>query len=113
MAQGKVHIWSLQSDVLKDNPLGDSTERVVHVYLPPDHEVSDCKDLPLILLLPGFGSRGRVMLGDGLWSPAIDDRMDQLIAAGTPPAVLALPDCSTALGGSQYINSEAVGRYQD
>ena len=106
-------IWSLQSDVLKDNPLGDGTERVVHVYLPPGHEVSDCKGLPLILLLPGFGSRGRVMLADGLWSPAIDDRMDQLIAAGTPPAVLALPDCSTALGGSQYINSEAVGRYQD
>jgi enterochelin esterase family protein len=113
LTKGKVHSWSVESEVLKDNPLGDSAERVVCVYLPPDHDVADCRGLPLILLLPGFGGRGRMMLADNLWSPAIDDRMDQLIASGSPPAVLALPDCSTALGGSQYINSAAVGRYQD
>ena len=113
MAKGKVVGWSLESKVLQDNPLGDSAERVVHVYTPPGHADADCKGLPLILLLPGFGGRGRMMLADNLWSPAIDDRMDQLIAEGSPPAVLALPDCSSALGGSQYINSEAVGRYQD
>ncbi len=113
MTKGTVHGWSFRSEVLQDNPLGDTAERVVWVYLPPDHQVTDCKGLPLILLLPGFGGRGRMMLADNLWSPAIDDRMDQLIATGTPPAVLALPDCSTALGGSQYINSTAVGRYQD
>ena len=113
MAKGKVVGWSFESKVLEDNPLGDSAERVVHVYLPPGHDDTECNGLPLILLLPGFGGRGRMMLADNLWSPAIDDRMDQLIAEGSPPAVLALPDCSTALGGSQYINSEAVGRYQD
>ncbi len=113
MAESKVLGWSFESKVLEDNPLGDSTERVVQVYLPPGHDVADCSGLPLILLLPGFAGRGRMMLADNLWSPAIDERMDQLIADGSPPAVLALPDCSTALGGSQYINSEAVGRYQD
>lgn len=112
-SKGTVHGWSFDSKVLRNNPLGDATERVVWVYLPPGHAEPDCRDLPLILLLPGFGGRGRMMLADNLWSPAIDDRMDQLIAAGTPPAVLALPDCSTSLGGSQYINSPAVGRYQD
>jgi enterochelin esterase-like enzyme len=111
--RGTVHSWSFDSNVLKDNPLGDATERQVWVYLPPDHSEDSCKDLPLILLLPGFGGRGRMMLADNLWSPAIDDRMDQLVANGTPPAVLALPDCSTSLGGSQYINSPATGRYQD
>jgi len=111
--KGVVHGWSFTSEVLKDNPLGDPVERVVWVYLPPDHDPRDCQGLPLILLLPGFGGRGRMLLADSLWSPAIDDRMNGLIASGMSAAVLALPDCSTALGGSQYINSPAVGRYQD
>jgi enterochelin esterase-like enzyme len=112
-SKGTVESWSFPSKILRDNPLGDAAERQVWIYLPPGHAEPDCKDLPLILLLPGFGGRGRMLLADNLWSPAIDDRMDQLIGEGTPPAVLALPDCSTALGGSQYINSPAVGRYQD
>ena len=108
-----MHRWAVTSKALANNPLGDSAERVVYVYLPPGYEAADCKGLPLILLLPGFGGRGRMMLGDNLWSPAIDDRMDALIAGGCPPAVLALPDCSTSLGGSQYINSPALGNYHD
>ena len=113
MAEGKVHRWIHKSAVLQGNPLGDPVERDVFVYLPPGLGADDCKDLPLILLLSGFVGRGRGMLADNLYSPAIDDRMTRLVAAGCPPAVLALPDCSTALGGSQYINSPAVGRYQD
>ena len=29
------------------------------------------------------------------------------------PAILVFPDCFTALGGNQYINSSAIGRYAD
>jgi len=29
------------------------------------------------------------------------------------PAIIAFPDCFTALGGNQYVNSSAVGRYAD
>ena len=29
------------------------------------------------------------------------------------PVILVFPDCFTALGGNQYINSSAVGRYAD
>jgi len=29
------------------------------------------------------------------------------------PAILAFPDCFTALGGNQYVNSSAIGRYAD
>ena len=30
-----------------------------------------------------------------------------------PPVVVPMPDCFTSLGGNQYINSPAVGRYAD
>jgi len=109
---GSVVCWTHESPALAGNALGDPTERRVYVYLPPGREVEDCAGLPLILLLPGFAGRGRGMLGDNLYSPAIDDRMTGLIARGCPPAVLALPDCSTRLGGSQYINSPRVGNYR-
>lgn len=113
MSEAAVLCWRHEGASLLDNPLGDPAERRVYVYLPPGHDEETCQGLPLILLLPGFIGRGRGMLGDNLYSPAIDDRMTALIEAGCPPAVLALPDCSTALGGSQYINSPAVGDYRD
>jgi enterochelin esterase family protein len=47
------------------------------------------------------------------FGPTIAERMDRLVAAGrTPPMILASPDCFTALGGSQYVDSAAVGNYE-
>lgn len=112
-SRGTVVRWTHDAPSLRDNPLGDTATRDLFVYLPPGRSEADCAGLPLILLLPGFVGRGRGMLGDNLYSPAIDDRMDRLIEAGCPPAVIALPDCATAWGGSQYINSPAVGNYRD
>lgn len=54
------------------------------------------------------------MLNDGAWTPGIADRMDALIASGrAKPMILALPDCFTHVGGSQYVNSTGLGRYED
>ena len=30
-----------------------------------------------------------------------------------PPCIIVFPDCFTALGGNQYVNSTAIGRYAD
>ncbi|MCB9888204.1 MAG: hypothetical protein H6836_01420 [Planctomycetes bacterium] len=105
--------WRHRSTCLAGNPLGDPAERRVYVYLPPGRGEHDCAGLPALFLLPGFVGRGRGMLADNLFAPAIDDRMNRLIAAGCPPAVLVLVDCSTRLGGSQYLDSPAVGHYQE
>jgi S-formylglutathione hydrolase FrmB len=41
-------------------------------------------------------------------------RLDRLIRQGlAAEAVLVAPDCLTTLGGSQYLNSTATGRYED
>ena len=53
-------------------------------------------------------------LNDNPWAPGLDRRMDLLIDSGmAEPAILVFPDCFTALGGSQYLNSPAIGRYED
>jgi S-formylglutathione hydrolase FrmB len=42
------------------------------------------------------------------------DRLDAMIEAGTiPPVIAVFPDGWTSLGGSQWINSDAIGRYRD
>jgi enterochelin esterase family protein len=54
-----------------------------------------------------------MLLQQSPWVPSIDMRMDRLIAEGSPPMILVMPDCFTRLGGSQYLNSSALGRYED
>jgi S-formylglutathione hydrolase FrmB len=46
------------------------------------------------------------------WVPTMDQRMDSLIANGMPEMILVFPDCFTRYGGSQYIDSPAVGNYR-
>jgi enterochelin esterase family protein len=68
----------------------------------------------VLFVLSGFTGRGRMLLNDDPWQPPLDRRMDRLITAGRcGEMILVLPDCFTRLGGSQYLNSSALGRYED
>ncbi|HEY6572140.1 MAG TPA: alpha/beta hydrolase-fold protein [Candidatus Eisenbacteria bacterium] len=112
-SRGSIQVVSFESQVLKGNLPGDPHVRDLYVYLPPGYEASG-ERYPVIWVLTGFTGRGRQLLNDGAWAPALNDRMDGLIAAGKcRPAILAMPDCFTHLGGSQYVNSEGLGRYED
>ncbi len=113
MSESKIIIETITSAVLQDNPLGDSPVRRVPVYLPPDYEDSQVS-YPVVYLLAGFTNRGIFMLNDSGFDEPIDQRMDRLIATGVvQPMILVLPDCFTRYGGSQYLNSNAIGRYED
>jgi S-formylglutathione hydrolase FrmB len=44
----------------------------------------------------------------------VPEKLDRLIVEERmPPCIVVFPDCFTALGGNQYINSSALGRYAD
>jgi enterochelin esterase-like enzyme len=103
-----------ESDVLKGNPLGDPHIRHFPVYLPPGYEESPEKRYPVIFGLAGFAGGGLMYLNRRfLTNPGMDADLDDLIAGGMPGVIYVFPDCITSLGGSQYVNSSAVGRYQD
>ena len=102
-----------ESNVLKGNPLGDPFERDLYVYLPPGYEESD-KNYPVVYCLTGFTGRGKMMVNDSAFELNIPERWDKLIAEETvKPMIAVMPDCFTYYGGSQYLNSEATGNYED
>jgi enterochelin esterase family protein len=107
-----IRILHHESAVLKGNPLGDPTRRELWVYLPPGYEEGTLR-YPVLWCLVGFTGAGAQAVVGNRWAPGLAERMDRLIAQGCPPAIMAFPDCFTRLGGSQYVNSAATGRYED
>jgi hypothetical protein len=108
---GPVHRFTIESQVLKSNMLGDPTARVVDVYVPAGH---DGEGLPLLVDLVGFTGSG---LSHTNWSgfrENLPERLDRLIGEQImPPVVVAFPDCFTRLGGNQYINSASMGAWEN
>lgn len=103
-----------RSQVLAENPLSDPAERALPVYLPPGYEDNPARHYPVIWVLAPFTSWGERFFNLQAWDENIVQRMERLVASGAAaPAILAFPDCFTRLGGSQYVNSPAVGRYED
>lgn len=110
--QGRLAVHRLDSEVLRGNPLGDPTERDLYVYLPPGYDES--RTYPALLALVGFTGTGASMFNTDPLGEDLKRRLDRLIGAGLcPPVIVAAPDCFTRVGGNQYINSTATGRYED
>jgi hypothetical protein len=110
-APGTVHRFTLDSRVLKDNPLGDPSVRDLFVYTPAGYEGGPA---PLLADLPGFNSCGPDHVARKSIGENAPERLDRLIGeGGMAPCVVVFADCMTALGGNQYINSAGTGRYAD
>ncbi len=108
-----VRLLMHESKLLVDNPLGDSPIRELGVYLPPGYEDpgNDAR-YPLVLMLSGYMGAGPFMLQRGPWVVPLQERLDRLIRDGVmAPAIVLFPDCFTRYGGSQYVDSPAIGRY--
>jgi len=114
MNRGTVVVKTIESEVLKNNKPNDPNERELYVYLPPDYEKDSTKHYPAVYVLTGFTGRGKMLLNDHAFTPTLAERMDKLIAENKiQPMIVAMPDCFTYYGGSQYTNSTATGRYED
>jgi len=108
--RGEVHVLDHSSLVLIDNPFNDPVRRDLFVYTPPGYTDSE-KRYPAVMILPGYTGTGEKLLARGFTDMSIGTRIDRLIAEGCPPFIAVLPDCMTTLGGSQYVDSPALGMY--
>ena len=111
--KGSVEIRELEATSLENNPLGDPSRRKLPVYLPPGYG-SASERYPVAYFLHGFTGSGMSWLNFPGFSLSVPERMDRLIDSGAiPPLIGAFVDGWTAIGGSQWLNSEAIGRYRD
>lgn len=102
------------SSILKDNPLGDPHVRKLHVWLPPQYNKSRNKRFPVLYDLAGYTGSGLSHTAWKNFGDNVQERAARMIhARRMSPAILVFPDCFTALGGNQYINSSAIGNYAD
>jgi S-formylglutathione hydrolase FrmB len=113
-APGRLVVLEHRSRVLQGNPLGDPHVRPLHVWLPPHYETDGERRFPVLFDLVGFMGSGPSHTNWKSFGENVPERAARLIEDGKmEPVILAFPDCFTALGGNQYVNSSAIGRYAD
>ena len=113
---GRVVTLEHTSKVLADNPLGDPHVRALDVWLPPQYDQprSRGKRFPVVYDLVGFTGSGRAHTAWRAFDENVPERAARLVhERKMGPLIIAFPDCFTSLGGNQYINSSAIGRYAD
>lgn len=110
---GSVLLWELHAPSLEGNPLGDPARRKMPVYLPPGYD-RDARRYPTVYFLHGFTGSGLGWVNASAFGVKVPERLDALVTAGkVPPVIGVFVDGWTKLGGSQWMNSEAIGRYAD
>lgn len=111
--KGSIGLFELDSPALVGNALADPSRRSCPVYLPPGYAGGRDR-LPAIYFLHGFTGSGAGWLNTSAWVPTVPERIDRLIDSGSiPPFIGFFLDGWTRLGGSQWINSSAIGSYRD
>jgi hypothetical protein len=115
---GRIVTLEHVSKVLKGNALGDPHVRPLNVWLPPQYDQGKGRGrgarFPVVYDLVGFSGSGASHLN---WRN-FDENVPELAARlvherAMGPMIFVFPDCFTSLGGNQYINSTAIGRYAD
>ncbi len=102
------------SSVLKDNPLNDPAERAFHAWLPPKYKRSSKRSTVVLYDLTGYTGSGFSHTNWKNFDENVPEQLERLHASGKlGRTIVVFPDCFTALGGNQYINSSAIGRYAD
>jgi len=107
-----------RSRVLADNPLGDPSVRSLDAWLPPEYDEGEGrgggKRFPVLFDLVGYTGSGKSHTNWQNFAENVPERAARLVHEGKMgPCILVFPDCFTALGGNQYVNSTAIGRYAD
>jgi S-formylglutathione hydrolase FrmB len=117
-ASGSLVILEHDSKVLRGNALGDPHVRKVAVWLPPEYDQGATrgrgKRFPALYDMVGFTGSGLSHIAWKNFSENVPERVARLTHENRMgPTIMVFPDCFTALGGNQYVNSSAIGDYGD
>lgn len=108
---GTLSAETIISDALRGNPLGDPHERPLLVYTPPGY-ASGTERYPSVYLIQGLTGQVTMWNNRTAFRRSTPELIDAGMADGSiPPAIVVFVDAWTALGGSQFLDSPATGRY--
>jgi S-formylglutathione hydrolase FrmB len=112
--KGTMQLFQVFAGSLEGNPLGDASTRTIPIYLPPGYAENPQARYPVVYFLHGFSGTSLQWLNTSAFTRSVPERLDFLIAEQSAPAAIGVfVDGWTSLGGSQWINSEGIGRYRD
>ena len=115
---GTIVLLEHDSKILRDNALRDPHVRKLAVWLPPQYDSGGARGLgkrfPVFYDMVGFMGSGLSHVAWKNFSENVPERMARLIhEKKMGAAIVVFPDCFTALGGNQYVNTSAIGNYAD
>ncbi len=109
---GEVHVDCITSSALQGNALGDSAQRPVVVYTPPQYDSAGSRRYPVLYCLHGYTGDAAALVAARPWETNVVQWIDRLVAQRRmQPTMLVVVDGFTRLGGSQYVNSIHNGDY--
>jgi S-formylglutathione hydrolase FrmB len=109
---GQLEEHMIVSDLLRDNPLGDSCERPLWVYLPPGYDDDLDKRYPAVYVIQGYTGHLAMWHNRSPFRQPFPETADAMFARGdAPPALVVWVDAWTGYGGSQFVDSPGTGRY--
>src|SRR5436305_7207384 len=109
---GRFDELEIESETLRDNPLGDPHVRPLWVYVPPAYDAEPDRRFPSIYLIQGMTGQLDMWRNRTAFRPSTPERIDRLFAEeDCPPALVVAVDAWTSYGGSQFIDSPGTGRY--
>jgi len=99
---------TVHSQALEGNLEGNSPDRSVTVYLPPDYDKDSQKRYPVLYALHGYS------INNEIWSKEIKtpQTIEGAYAAGVPGLIIVLPSSQTLHNGSMYSSSVTTGDWE-
>jgi putative esterase len=107
---GNLREHTVESKLLKGNPRGDPHVRPILVYTPPGYERS-VERYPTVYVLQGWTGQVDMWRNRSALRPSAIELFDDLFEGGARSAILVFVDAWTSWGGSQYLDSPALGPY--
>lgn len=108
---GRLERTTIESELLRGNPLGDPHERPIWVYLPPGYDDGSLR-YPTVYVIQGYTGQVVMWANRTPFRQPFIETADALFATGdVPPCLVVYVDAWTSYGGSQFVDSPGTGLY--
>jgi enterochelin esterase-like enzyme len=110
---GTKNRFTMHSQALEGNLIGDSPDREVSIYLPPSYQKNDDRRYPVLYMLHGFTDRDDKWFGfQQHWInlPAIAD--SAISQHNSREMIIVMPNAYNSFKGSMYSSSVTIGDWE-